>query len=58
MLYFLKHYIWNFGFLDGTAGLTYYSINAAYVFIKEVKAMEAAGTGTIDLARTIFKRAR
>lgn len=57
-LYFMKHYIWKFGFLDGLAGLVYYSINAAYVFIKEVKAMEAAGIGGIDLMGTIFKRAR
>jgi len=57
-LYFMKHYIWKFGFLDGMAGLVYYSINAAYVFLKEVKAMEAAGMESIDLIGTIFKRAR
>lgn len=57
-LYFMKHYIWKFGFLDGLAGLVYYSINAAYVFVKEIKAMEAAGIGGIDLIGTIFKRAR
>ena len=57
-LYFMKHYIWKFGFLDGLAGLVYYSINAAYVFLKEVKAMEASGIDSIGLLGTIFKRAR
>lgn len=58
ILYFMKHYFIKLGFLDGVAGLVYYSISAAYIFVKEIKIMEAIGFSKVKLIRTIFKKAR
>lgn len=58
VLYFAKHYIFRGGFLDGFAGLVYYSINSMYIFTTEIKIMEAVGIKNISLLKTIFKKAR
>ncbi len=58
LLYFMKHYIWKAGFLDGVPGFIYYNINAMYIFIREVKIMEALGMSKINLLGTILKRAK
>jgi glycosyltransferase involved in cell wall biosynthesis len=57
-LYFMKHYFWKFGFLNGIYGFIFFKLNAEYIFLKEVKAMEAAGLGKFDLLKTLLKRAR
>ena len=58
ILYFLKHYIFKAGFLDGVRGLIYHSISAIYVFLKEVKAAEVLGLNGIKLKTTLFKRSK
>jgi glycosyltransferase involved in cell wall biosynthesis len=58
MLYFMKHYIFRAGFLDGFAGLVYYTINSMYIFTREIKIMEAVGVGKFNLMKTLLKRAR
>lgn len=56
-LYFLKHYIFKLGFLDGWQGFVYHMISSMYVFMTEVKVMEKLGMGRIQLLKTLFKRA-
>lgn len=58
VLYFMKRYIFRAGFLDGFAGLVYYSINAIYIFTREIKIMEESGISKFNLLGTLFKRAR
>jgi glycosyltransferase involved in cell wall biosynthesis len=54
--YFLKHYIFKLGFLDGWQGFACHVISSMYVFMTEIKVMEKQGMGKIHLLKTLLKR--
>ncbi|MCE5299370.1 MAG: glycosyltransferase family 2 protein [Spirochaetia bacterium] len=59
LTYFISRYFFKLGFLDGMAGLIYHTLSAHYVFIKEVKLLEAHGRLEWErLLRTLFVRSR